>query len=193
MAKESYPIEEVTTMEQAVDMADAEFPEEILEEEGEGSAIYGKGGKRRHNGRAGRRIQTAGYKSRLKERADSAMKNSAKRAEEDEKTKGFKVDKDTGEKKQIKSATSRHENLSKMAGKYKTKKEKLLEQKKELQRVADGWKAKADEALQELEVFKASHNRFDETKQMELESKANDFVAKAKKAQEAADYVIIPE
>ena len=41
---------------------------------------------------------------------------------------------------------------------------KLLEQKKELQRVADGWKAKADEALQELEVFKASHNRFDETK-----------------------------
>lgn len=182
--------------EKTIEVMATELPEEFLvkaEEayEEEDNTTFGKGGKRRHKGRAARRKQTANYKSRQKDRANTAAKNAAKREAKANDSNGFRVERASGEKMPVPAEAMRAEALSKMAGKYKTPREKMLEKKAELQRVADQWKAKADEAMEQVCAFEVSKDRYNISKLEELRRKANDLKFNADEAQKAADDVIV--
>lgn len=189
MAAMFKPTTEVTTEEVATMNRENEaaFNEKVYENDVKAEkTTFGKGGARRQKGRKARRKKTAQYKGRLKERAQSAENSLKKRKDEVEKNNGIKKDKNTGETIPL-TGVARHAKLSSKAGKYKTPEEKFEEKKAELQRIADMWKQRADEAVKELKDFINSDCRFDEAKLRELQATVNELNEKAVKAQQVAD------
>lgn len=194
-ATEVTTIEEVATMDQEKEVKTspelkAAFNDKLYEgdDKVDEKTTFGKGGARRQKGRNARRKKTAQYKGRLKERAQSAENSLNKRKEEAEKNNGVKKDKNTGKKTPLTGVT-RHAKLSSKAGKYKTPDEKMEEKKTELQKVADMWKQRAEEATKELEDFMNGDSRFDEVMLKKLQATVNELNEKAVNAQKAVDEV----